>query len=352
MLDNSITVWFDQKVSSIKKKYIMTAQKETKDFENHVLNFALLSKGKVMSEDKSIELMKSNNKFDTIKESHILSVVKSVRHLNIMFNGKVWDNGYNANFEEIPLPSYGVKSAKSDIVLISNGRKYGFSIKMETDFVISSAQNKEEFNGIFKSSISKYEEENPTVDLSSLDPYIESISDVIGKVVTRPLKPTHFDNKKDGIHDGFINELYETIKNTFIEDENSHVRNSTKILIKNLESEINKFPMLMNYIIHEGLSAQLKYNGKLPCAEWVLSPTGCYDIQSPSSKFVTACAKVANIGVRGMCHGAMRSGAKKALKPFWNNKTVDMEMVYNKVNKMDMSLKWDVSNKKLMEVYK
>jgi hypothetical protein len=31
--------------------------------------------------------------------------------------------------------------------------------------------------------------------------------------------------------------------------------------------------------------------------------------------------------------------------------STDMEMVYNKVNKMDMSLKWDVSNKKLIEVY-
>ena len=105
----------------------------------------------------------------------------------------------------------------------------------------------------------------------------------------------------------------------------------------------------MNYIIHEGLSSQLKYDGKLPCADWVLSPTGCYDIQSPFSKFVTACAKVAKVGVRGMCHGGMRTSAETALKPFWNDMSADMEMVYNKVNKMDMSLKWDVSNKKLNE---
>jgi len=329
----------------------MTAQKDTKDFENYVLNLALLSKGKVMSVNESIELMKSNDKFVNIKKSHLTQVANAVIQLNTMFDGKVWDDGYNANDEEIPSPLYGVKSAKSDIVLISNGDTSGFSIKMNTDFVISSAQNKEEFNGIFNTSISKYKEDYPTADLSSLDPHIKSISDVIGKVVTRPLKPTHFDSKKDGMHDGFIDKLYETIKNTSVEDENTHIRESTKVIINKLELEIKKFPMLMNYIIHEGLSSQLKYDGKLPCADWVLSPTGCYDIQSPFSKFVTACAKVAKVGVRGMCHGAMRTSAETALKPFWNDMSADMEMVYNKVNKMDMSLKWDVSNKKLKESY-
>ena len=41
----------------------MTAQKDTKDFEDHILNLAVLSKGKVMSVNESIELMKSNDKF-------------------------------------------------------------------------------------------------------------------------------------------------------------------------------------------------------------------------------------------------------------------------------------------------
>ena len=326
----------------------MTAQKDTKDFEDHICNLAVLSKGKVMSVNESIKLMKFNDKFVNIKKSHLTQVANAVIQLNTVFDGKVWDDGYNANkCQEIPTPLYGVKSAKSDIVLISNGVAYGFSVKMDTDFVIASAQNKDEFNGIFKTAIARYKKDNPTKDLISLDPYIKSISDVIGKVVTRPLNPAHFDKKKDGIHDEFIKNLHETIKNTFVEDENTYIRESTKVIIDNLESEINKFPMLMEYIIHEGLSSHLKYDGELPCAGWVLSPTGCYDIKSPSSKFVTACAKVAKIGVRGMCHGDMRSSSKKALKPFWDDMSVDMEMVYDTVNKMDMSLKWDVSKKKL-----
>ena len=92
----------------------MTAQKDTKDFENYVLNLALLSKGKVMSVNESIELMKSNDKFVNIKKSHLTQVANAVIQLNTMFDGKVWDDGYNANDEEIPSPLYGVKSAKSN----------------------------------------------------------------------------------------------------------------------------------------------------------------------------------------------------------------------------------------------
>ena len=89
----------------------MTAQKGTKDFETHLLNLALLSKGKVLSKDEGVNIIKSNEKFNGIKENHISSVVDAVIHLNTKFN-KTWTDGYNANFEDIPEPSYGTKSAK------------------------------------------------------------------------------------------------------------------------------------------------------------------------------------------------------------------------------------------------
>ncbi len=171
----------------------MTAQKGTKDFETHLLNLALLSKGKVLSKDEGINIIKSNEKFNGIKEKHISSVVDAVIHLNTKFN-KTWTDGYNANFEDIPEPSYGTKSAKSDIVLISEEEYFGFSVKMDEDWVVASAQNKNEFEGIFFSALMKYEEDN-SIDTSSLIPYIESISNVIGKVVVRHMNPNHFDKK-------------------------------------------------------------------------------------------------------------------------------------------------------------
>jgi hypothetical protein len=328
----------------------MTSQKETKDFENYILHLALLSKGKILSRDEGIKIIKSNEKFKKIKDKHLLAVVDTVIHLNTTFN-KTWTEGYNANFEDIPEPSYGVKSAKADIVLKSGEESFGFSIKMDTDFVISSAQNNEEFEGIFFSSFAKYEKDNPNVDTSSLNSYVRLISDVIGRVVVRHMKPDHFDCKKDGIHDEWIDRLSEEIikNNKVIEDENTNVRTSTKIKINEFEDKIKEFPNLINYIVHEGLTSNIKYSGKLPSANYVLCPTGCYDVSNPFTKYVTSTAKVAKIGVRGMCHGKMRTSATAALKPYWNNET-DMKEVYNSVNKMDMSLKWDVSRKTLMTV--
>ena len=327
----------------------MTAQKGTKDFETHLLNLALLSKGKVLFKDEGINIIKSNEKFNGIKENHISSVVDAVIHLNTKFN-KTWTDGYNANFEDIPEPSYGTKSAKSDIVLISGKEYFGFSVKMDEDWVVASAQNKNEFEGIFFSALMKYEEDN-SIDTSSLIPYVESISNVIGKVVVRHMNPNHFDKKKDGIHDEWIDRLSEEIykNNKIIEDENSIVRNSTKKKSKLLELEINKFPNLMNYIVHEALTSNLKYNGKLPSAEYVLCPTGCYDIRDRNSKFVVAVAKIARMSIRGMCHGLMRSSATSAIKRFWNSDT-NMKFVYDTINKMDMSLKWDIRKIELVEV--
>ena len=105
----------------------------------------------------------------------------------------------------------------------------------------------------------------------------------------------------------------------------------------------------MNYIGHEGLTSSIKYGNKLPAASYVLCPTGCHDVSHPFTPYVTSIAKVAKIGVRGMCHGKMRSSATTALKPFWDTET-DMSYVYSTLNKMDMSLKWDVSKAALMSV--
>jgi len=330
----------------------MTAQKQTKDFEDYILNLALLSKGNVLSRDESIKIIESNDKFKKIKDKQVLDVVDTVIHLNTFFNGtRFWSDGYNANFENIPEPTYGVKSAKADIILKSGEEDDGFSVKMNTDFVISSAQNNSEFEGIFFSSLAKYEEDNPDADTSPLKSYVRSISDVIGRVVVRHMKPDHFDSKKDGIHDAWIDRLSEQIiaSNKVIEDENTKVRTSTKITIDEFEDKIKEFPNLMNYIVHEGLTSSIKYDNKLPSASYVLCPTGCHDVSTPFTAYVTSIAKVAKIGVRGMCHGKMRSSATTALKPFWDTET-DMSYVYNTLNKMDMSLKWDVSRKSLMSV--
>jgi hypothetical protein len=328
----------------------MTAQKQTKDFENYILHLAVLSKGNVLSRDESIKIIKSNDKFKKIKDKQVLPVVDTVIHLNTKFN-KTWTEGYNANFEDILEPSYGVKSAKADIILKNDEDAIGFSIKMDTDFVISSAQNNNEFEGIFFSALANYDKDNPNVDTSSLKPYVREISDVIGTVVVRHMKPDHFDSKKDGIHDEWIDKLSEEIiaSNKVIEDENTKVRTSTKITIDEFEDKIKEFPNLINYIVHEGLTSSIKYGNKLPSASYVLCPTGCHDVSTPFTAYVTSIAKVAKIGVRGMCHGKMRSSATSALKPFWDTET-DMSYVYNTLNKMDMSLKWDVSRKSLMSV--
>ena len=90
-------------------------------------------------------------------------------------------------------------------------------------------------------------------------------------------------------------------------------------------------------------------DNKLPSASYVLCPTGCHDVSTPFTAYVISIAKVAKIGVRGMCHGKMRTSATTALKPFWDTET-DMSYVYNTLNKMDMSLKWDVSKTALMKV--
>ena len=90
------------------------------------------------------------------------------------------------------------------------------------------------------------------------------------------------------------------------------------------------------------MTATLKYKGKLPAAQYVLSPNGCYDIRTPDSSFVKSVVASSKIGIRGMVHGTMRSGRGKAIKKYLDKSKINWKEVYDDVNKMDMSLKWDV----------
>ena len=80
----------------------------------------------------------------------------------------------------------------------AGSKKYGISVKFNSAKVVS-AQNKEEFEGIFYSALNEFEKQRG-INLSDYESGIDSIREkiklikdnVIGETLTRHLSPTHF----------------------------------------------------------------------------------------------------------------------------------------------------------------
>jgi hypothetical protein len=118
---------------------------------------------------------------------------------------------------------------------------------------------------------------------------------------------------------------------------------------KLIEEKIGNNPLLKEYVIWEALSATLKYEGQLPAATYILSPSGCYDISTPDKPYVKACAKASEINFRGMVQG-LRSGKEPTMNPvlknFYAGKHIDMIKLYDNVRTMKMSMKIDLKGAK------
>lgn len=337
----------------------VSAQKASKDFEDYIWKLAVLSGGKETDVNKLEKFIdKNKDKFPKIKPKHKKQTLAAVSHLNKFFQ-KEWKEGYNANFAKMPTPTYGTKSAKADIILVDyRSKKYGLSVKMSGSYVVVSAQDKNNFEGIFYSALNYFEEkESVKWDLSEYKDDIRKIKEevksikknIIGETLTRHLKPSHFDSlkkKKDfKDHKSFLEDLKSNITKQNKKINNDYadlMKDVVKVSQKNIRNLIENNIDLSYYIVWEALTATLKYKGKLPAAQYVISPNGCYDISDPYSDFVKKVAETAKIGIRGMVHGKMRSGRGKALQQYVNKSKVKWNEIYDDVNKMDMSLKWDM----------
>jgi len=335
----------------------VSAQKASKDFETYIANLAVKSKGSTSKSDltKWYEGTPAKQK-DTIN---------AVIMLNKFFRGKKWDEGKNANAAgvEKTRAEYGVLSAKSDIILTSNNKDYGISVKMKGDIVIASAQNKDEFEGIFFTAFNRFKKDYPNeADTKEFKDSIVELEDkikdlkenVIGETFKRHLKPEHF--KKDGkwVIEG-SDKFFEDLRKEIIA-ENQKIEDQYEATRKGIMSEGAKFineklstnEKLRDYVTHEALSSHLKYKGKLPSANYILSPSGCYDISTPDKPYVKTCAKVSTINIRGMVHGKIRSSRAKGVGGFLETETVDMGNVLSTLDKMDGSLKWDLGSDKVL----
>ena len=341
----------------------VTAQKESKDFETYIANLAVKSKGSISKSDLT--------KLYSGSKSKQRDTIDAVIMLNKFFRGKTWDEGKNANVAGIEKisPAYGIKSAKADIILTSSNKDYGISIKMKGDIVIASAQDKSEFENIFFSAFNRFRKDNPDIantkefqdNIILLENKIRDLRDkVIGETFKRHLKPEHFKKKAKGQLDAkwviegsdkFFENLKKEIitENQKIEDQYKEIRTTLMTNgAKFINEKLSTNQRLRDYVVHEALSSDIKYNGKLPSAKYILSPSGCYDISIPDKPYVKSCAKASTVNIRGMVHGKLRSGRAKAVGIFLDKETVDMGEVLATLDKMDGSLKWDLGGKQAL----
>ena len=298
--------------------------------------------------------------FLKISAKHKQQTLAAVSHLNKFFKKK-WTKGYNANFAAKTTPVYGSRSAKADIVLESGKKKYGISIKMKGDIVVASAQGKDEFQGIFYSALDYFEKKHAKIDLSEYKGSIKAIKkqikyikeNFVGETITRQLKSDYFEKLKQRKQfagdEKFIDNLGKEIKkrNKKNKDEWKEYLDNTRIeIVDDITELLQDNKKLHHYIVWEALSSTLKYNNKLPAAQYILSPTGCYDITKPNSKYVAAVASAAEIDFRGMLHGKIRSGSGVAIKHYLKKQDMGMAKIVDELSKMDISMKWDLSAKK------
>ena len=341
----------------------VSAQKASKDFEDYIWQLAVLSGGKETDVKKLVKLI--DKKLSKVPTDKIEQTAKAVSHLNKKFKKK-WTKGYNANFANKTKPEYGSKSAKADIVLESGSKKYGISIKMEGDIVVASAQGKDEFQSIFYSALDYFEKQHE-VDLSEYKENIKAIKkqvkyikeNFVGESITRKLKDDYFEKlrtRKEFADEGkFLDSLQKEIKkrNKKNTDEWEEYMNTTRIKIKDdLTKALQDNDKLHHYIVWEALSATLKYKGKLPAAQYILSPTGCYDITKPDNKYIADVASASTIDFRGMLHGKIRSGSSTAIRYYLKKQDMGMTKIFDELNKMDISMKWDFKASKFNKLTK
>ena len=351
----------------------VSAQKASKDFETYIANLAVLSQGSKIA--KELGKLYDDKKVGTKAKKD--DTVNAVIMLNKFFTNKIWSAGKNANDAGVEKKGteYGVMSAKSDIILSSGTTDYGISVKMKGDIVIASAQNKDEFEGIFITAFNRFKEDYPTeagtdefkANIKELEDKIKDLKEnVIGETFKRHLPSFHFKKKVKGepleqakwVIEG-QEKFFEDLKNA-IDTENAKIKDHYKEMRKGVMSVGAKFineklaknEKLRNYVTHEALSSHLKYKGNLPSANYILSPSGCYDISTPDKPYVKTCAKISTINIRGMVHGKLRSGRAKAIEGFLEKETVDMGDVLSTLDKMDGSLKWDLAGKEVLEKLK
>ena len=352
-----------------------TAQKASKDFETYIANLAVLSEKETSSNELKKLISNNKNKFKGLKPKDLPQVIDAVSKLNNFFKVK-WTKGVNANFEtNLHKGIYGKKSeAKADIILTAGSKKYGISIKKRGDVVVASSQDPTEFENIFWTAFEKFKEDKSEIDelskwttvIAEAEGAVESIRDnVVGQLNSRILKPEWFNKLKVGkkkespseqkMREQFFVDMENTIKTqnkTVTEDYENMLNNIAKDAEK-LIAEKLKNNVLKEYVIWEALSAMLKYEGKLPAATHILSPSGCYDISNPNTKFVKECAKASDINFRGMVQG-LRSGKEPTMNPvlkkLFAGKTIDMAKLYDDVRTMKMSMKIDLKGKKRTEM--
>lgn len=359
--------------------YEVSAQKATKDFETYIANLAVLSKKEISSPKLKKIVSDNSEQFEGIRPKDITQVVDSVSKLNKFFSGKIWTKGINANFEKgLHKGIYGKRSeAKADIILYSGSTKYGISIKKKGDIVVASSQDPDEFENIFWSALKRCKEDNK-IDMSSNNEWVKIIEEVeeqvislrdnvIGQTKSRLLDPSWFNKLKQGKKNETPEQKKERQKffddfEKFIETQNKTIsedyENTRTVIAKEgakiINEKLGQNLILREYVIWEALSAALKYEGKLPAATHILSPDGCHDITSPNMPYVKKVAKFATINIRGMVHGAMRSGKEAAMKPvlrkLFAGETIDMTQLYDDVRGMDMSMKIDLKAKDMLQV--
>lgn len=328
-------------------------------FEDDLVTFAKLSTSPENS-GKDLETIYSENLDDFQAPSKKDSTIEAVASLNKRFPDEVWEEGYNSNFalENAGSPAYGVKSAKSDIILNDKA----ISVKLDTDFVVSSAQNKEEFQGIFTSALDYYLQQNEvnfdaTAVVESLKQQVETAkNEYIGEVKkrllpnARKLKILNQFSDVEEVYDDLKSYIEEQQKDAIDEYKEASAILKTEIL-KSIKSSLQNNEELKKYIIWEGLSASLKWNFNFPYAEWVLSPSGVYSVKSVNDPYVAAVSSVSKFDIRGLPTGRIRSGTSAFSKYYKNQiekgNAVDIARMYDELTQMAYGMKVDVSKKDL-----
>lgn len=326
-----------------------------KKFEDDIIKLAILSTEHTSDDVASVYERFASEFEASAKRS---ATIAAVERLNERF-GRTWTEGSNSNYTlaDAPTPNYGIKSAKSDIVL----NDLPISVKLDTAFVVASAQNKSEFAGIFNSALDYYvEKEGTESEVSEIRQVVKFLADdYVGEVKTRIL-PAERKQKVIAKLKGTslfesLTEYTHSVADTEV-DTYTPATKQLKFQLTKLNNLLNSNKRVKEYIVWEALSSTLKYDTQLaPAAAFVLSPQGIYDISSPSSEYVKKCASVTKFDIRGLPTGKIRSGtsafAKHYIKQYNDGNDVDVALMYNEMSQMAFGMKMDVSSANLKKLH-
>ena len=289
---------------------------------------AELNKDNSVSTDEVLEKVKPNIK----STKHLGQTKRMIDLIRKVEDGYVDvaqtdNNSFSSELSKYNIVKPPKTRLKTDVIFTgSSGKVYRISMKLDGDYVLASADSKDNFLTIFESALESYVEDYPNDN--TVDDFKNKISDIgeniVGKQINRILTEFGNQNSPEAIkkkvfkklkptddksqYEKTINDLFDEYKQYTQEKINGVVDEHTEYMSGTLRKEavdfitgvLNENQTLKNYIVYECMTGDRTFSGSDSSANYILTPSKFVEVTSPNDKIISLVASQMKVDFRGL----------------------------------------------------